>query len=119
MNELIEGMLAVSAWFAPVDWAGVVINRHTVPGRVFAVTLHRELLEISWKTLEVLVVGQYGNRLGAEEVAVPDAEQPHQHWHVALKRRRAEMLVHLMEAGEHVAEIIRPDGDHGREPDGR
>ena len=29
------------------------------------------------------------------------------------------MLVHLVEAGQHGAEIVRPDGEHGREPDGR
>ena len=36
-----------------------------------------------------------------------------------LEGRGAEMLVHLVEAVQHGAEIIRADGQHGRKADGR
>ena len=58
-------------------------------------------------------------RLGAEEVVVPDAQQAQQHRQILLQRGGAEMLVHGVEAGEHLAEIVRPDGDHQRQADGR
>ena len=86
---------------------------------VLAVALHRQLLQIGRKALEILLVRQHGDRLGAEEVVVPDAEQAHQHRQILLERRGAEVLVHLMEAVEHRAEILRADGEHRREADGR
>ena len=57
MNQLIEGMLAVGARFAPIDRAGFAI--HFLPGErnVLAVALHRELLEIGGKAFQVLLVG--------------------------------------------------------------
>ena len=36
-----------------------------------------------------------------------------------LGRRGAEVLVHRVEAGEHVAEVVGTDGDHRRQADGR
>ena len=86
---------------------------------MLAVALHGELLEIGGEALEILLVGQHGHGLGAEEIVVPDGEQAHQHRQVALEGRGAEVLVHLMEAVQHGAEIVRPDGEHGREADGR
>ena len=86
---------------------------------MLAVTLHGELLEIGGKALQILLVGQHGDGLGAEEVVVPDAKQTHQHRQIALERRGAEMLVHLMEAAQHGAEIVRADGQHRRKADGR
>ena len=86
---------------------------------MLAVALHGELLEIGGKALQILLIGQHGDGLGAEEIVVPDGEQAQQHRQVALKRRGAEMLVHRMEAIQHGAEIVRADGDHGREPDRR
>ena len=56
---------------------------------------------------------------GAEKIAVPDAEQSHQHGQVLRKRGGAEVLVHLMEAIEHGLEILRPDRQHRRKADGR
>ena len=86
---------------------------------MLAVALHRQLLQIGREALQVLVVRQHGDRLGAEEVGVPDAEQPHQHRQVPLERGGAEVLVHLVEAVEHGAEVVRADGEHGREADRR
>ena len=50
-----------------------------------AVRLHRQLLQVGGEAVQVLVVGQHGDGLGAEEVAVPDAEQAHQRRQVALE----------------------------------
>ena len=74
VDELIKCMLAIGAGFAPDDWAGLVVNARAVAGDVLAVGLHVALLEIGGKTVHVLVVGQDGHRLGAEEVIVPDAQ---------------------------------------------
>ena len=39
------------------------------------------------------------------------------HRKILFERRGAEVLVHLVEAVEHGAEILRADGEHGREAD--
>src|SRR5437870_3511863 len=73
MDQLVEGVLAVGSRLAPVDGAGLVGDFRPIKGDVFAVALHRQLLQIGRKSLQVLLVRQYGNRLGTEEVVVPDA----------------------------------------------
>ena len=86
---------------------------------MLAVALHRQLLQIGRKPLQVLLVGQHRNGLRAEEVVVPDGQQAHEHRQIPLERRGAEMLVHLVKAVQHRAEIVRADGQHGRKADGR
>ena len=86
---------------------------------MLAVALHRQLLQIGGEALQVLLVRQHGHGLGAEEVGVPDGQQPHEHRQVALERRGAEVLVHLVEAVEHGAEVLRADGEHRRQADRR
>ena len=49
------------------------------------------------KPFQILFVRQHGDRFRAEKVGVPDRQQAQQHRQVFLKRRRAEMLVHLRE----------------------
>ena len=112
MNELIERVLAVRARFAPEDRSCVVRDALSVKGDVLPVALHGELLQVRREAFEVLVVGQNSYRLGIEEVGVPDGEQAHQDGQVLLKWRRAEMLINRMEAREHFAEVLRPDGEH-------
>ncbi len=119
MDQLVEGMLAVGARLAPVDRPGLVVDLRSIQRDVFAVALHRQLLEVSREALQVLLIGQDRDGLRAEEVVVPDAQESHEHGQVALERGRAEMLVHLMEAVEHGAEMFGADGDHRREPDRR
>ena len=48
--------------------------------------------------MQVLAVGQHRVRLGAEEVVVPDVEHALDRREVLLQRRRAEVLVHRVEA---------------------
>src|SRR5262249_35133758 len=112
-------MLAVGAWLAPINRSGVVVHRDAVPGHVLAVALHGELLEIRREALEILLIRQHSDGLGAEEIIVPDGEQTHQYRQVALERRGAEMFVDLVEAIQHRAEIAGTDGDHSRETDRR
>src|SRR5262249_44393130 len=119
MDQLIERMLAIGPRLTPINRPGFVIHRNAVDRYVLAIALHGELLEIGWKALEVLLIRQHSDGLSAEEVVVPDAKQAHQNRQVVLEWRRAEMLVHLMEAAEHGVEIVRADSHHGREPDGR
>ena len=98
---------------------GVVVDPGAVEGDVLAVGLHRQLLEVGGEAVQVLVVGQDGAGFGAEEVAVPDREQAHQHRQVFGQRRLAEVLVHRVEAGQHLGEAGRADRQHRREPDRR
>ena len=46
MNELVEGVLAVRARFAPDDGAGGVVDELAVLVDVLAVGLHVELLQV-------------------------------------------------------------------------
>src|SRR5438445_2132383 len=71
MNQLVERVLAVCAWLAPIDRAGIVGDLVAIQGDVFAVTLHRQLLQISWESLQVLLVWQHCDCLGAEKVVIP------------------------------------------------
>src|SRR5579862_9938861 len=77
MDELVEGVLAIGPRLAPVYRAGVVTHRLAVEPDGFAVALHRQLLQVGGKPLQVLLVRQYGDGLRPEEVGVPDTQQAH------------------------------------------
>jgi hypothetical protein len=119
MNQLIERVLAIGLRLSPVDGAGVGLDLRAIERDVLAVALHRQLLQIGREALEVLIVWKDCDRLGAEEVVVPDAQQAHDHWKIVFEWRGAEVPVHLMEAVEHGAEILRADREHRREADRR
>src|ERR1700738_2882544 len=84
MNQLIERVLSVGSRLAPVDGPGRVVNLGPLKRHVFAVALHRQLLQVGGKSLEVLLVRQDRNGFRAEEVVVPHCEETHQHRKVAL-----------------------------------
>ena len=119
MDQLIERMLAVGARLAPVDRPRLIVDARAVERDVLAVALHRQLLEVRGKALQVLLVRQHRDRLRAEEIVVPDREQPHEHRQVALERRACGNAVHRVKAGEHGAEVLRADREHGRQADRR
>src|SRR5262245_22726126 len=119
MDQLVKRMLAVGSRLAPIDGTGIVIDPLTIDSHMFAVAFHRQLLKISRKSLEILLIGQHRHGLCAEEVVVPDGQEAHEHRQIALERSRAKMFVHLMETIQHGAEIIWTDSDHCREPDRR
>src|SRR5580658_9491084 len=98
VDQLVERMLAVGAGLAPVDRSGLIVDGRAFEGDVFAVRFHRQLLQVGWKALEVLLVGQHRDGLRAEEVVIPDTQQAHQDRQVARERRGAEVLVDRVEA---------------------
>src|SRR5207249_4086055 len=71
MNQLVERVLAICAWFAPIDRAGIVRDFVTVERDVFAVAFHRQLLQIGCKSFQVLLVRKNRDGLGTEEIVVP------------------------------------------------
>ena len=119
VDQLVEGVLAVGPRLTPVDRAGLVVDPGAVEGDVLAVGLHRQLLEVGGEAVQVLVVGQDGDGLGTEEVAVPDGQQAEQDRQVGGQRRLAEVLVDRVEAGQHLGEAAGADRQHRREPDRR
>ena len=119
MQQLEEGVLAIGAGLAPDDGAGGALHRGPRFRHPLAVRFHVELLQIGGKARQALVIGNDGARRMPADVAVPDAEQTHQHRQVLQHRRVTEMLVHGMAAIEEAAEILWSDGDHQRQPDGR
>jgi hypothetical protein len=79
---------------------------------MFAITLHCELLEISREPLQVLLIRKDGYGRCTKEVVVPNSQEPHENRQVALKGRCAEVVVHLVEAVQHRAKVIRADRNH-------
>src|SRR5207237_8432699 len=48
MNQLVERVLAICAWLAPIDRAGIVRDLVTVVREVCAVCFHLQRLAVSW-----------------------------------------------------------------------
>ena len=119
MDQLIERVLAVRAGFAPINRAGLVIHLLAVERDVFAVALHRQLLEVRGKAFQVLLVRQHRHGFRAQKIRVPNREQSHEHRQILRKRCGAEMFVHFVKPREHRAIMLRPDGQHRRKADGR
>src|SRR5437867_277420 len=74
MEQLIKGMLAVGAGLAPIDRAGIVVHARAVERDRLAVALHCELLEVRREAFQVLIVWQHRDRLGTEEVHIPNTD---------------------------------------------
>src|SRR5438477_2364536 len=53
VDQLVKGVLAVGAWFAPVNGTRLVIHFLPLERDVFAVALHRQLLEIGRESFQV------------------------------------------------------------------
>ena len=119
VDELIKSMLAVGARLAPDDGAGGIVHETAVRGHGLAVAFHVALLKIGGEPRQILVVGQDGVGLGAEVVAVPDAEQAHDDRDIFLQRRGAEMLVGHERPFEKLLEVVEADGQGDGKPDGR
>jgi len=111
MDKLVEGVLAVRPRFPPDNGAGAVVNFLAALGNALAVAFHVALLEVSREAREILVIGQDGLRLCAEEVVVPDAEQPHDNRNVLLEGGGAEVLVNFMRASQQRLKVIHADGE--------
>lgn len=70
--QLIKRVLPICAGLAPVDRTGLIIHDPAVKCRSLTVTLHRQLLQIRGKSLEVLFVRQHRDRVSPEEIDVPN-----------------------------------------------
>src|SRR5260370_38065710 len=101
MEELIERMLAVCAGLAPDNRTGLIVHKSSVERDMLAVALHGQLLQIGGEALQILIVRQHGQGLGAEEIFVPDTEQTHQNGEVSLEQTGAEMHVHGGQSAKH------------------
>ena len=117
VDQLVERVLAVGAGLAPEDLAGGGRHRGAVPAHALAVGLHRQLLEVRREAVQQLGVGEHRVALGAEEVGVPDVEQPHQQRDVAGRLGGPEVLVHGVEAGQELGEPFRSDRHDQRRAD--
>src|SRR5262249_48348816 len=104
---------------APENRPRVIVNQLAVEGHVLPVTLHGQLLQVSGKAFQVLLVRKNGNGLSIEKVRVPNREQSQEHWQILFEWRRAEMLVHFVEAVEQGGEMFRPNRKQGRKANGR
>lgn len=80
MDQLIECMLSICAWFAPNNWTGIEIDTFTSLGNTLAVTFHIALLEIGSETVQILIIWEQGVSLSTVEVWVPNAEQCQNYW---------------------------------------
>src|SRR5713101_8599208 len=109
VNQLVERVLAIRSWFAPVDRSCLVCHVFPIERDMLAIAFHRQLLEVGWKPLKVLLVGQDRHGLRPKEIAVPDAEKTHEHRKVLLEGSRAEVFVHLVQSAQHGAKIVRAD----------
>src|SRR5258708_40210345 len=115
VNELVEGVLAVGAGLTPDDRAGLVVDAVAFQVHMLAIAFHIELLEVSAQAVEILVIRQDRPGLRAEEVIVPDAQQGQDHRQITLEGRGTEMLVHLVEARQHLIELFWSHPDHHRD----
>ena len=119
MDQLVKRVLPVGARFSPVDRACRVIDFAPGERDVLAVALHRQLLQVRGEALQVLFVGQDRDGLSAEEIGIPDRQQRQEHRQIALERCSAEVLVHLVEAVQQSAKVLRTNGEHRRQTDRR
>src|SRR5439155_5453147 len=119
VKKLIKGVLAVGARLTPVDGACLIIHSSAIHHHMLAIALHRQLLEVSRKALQVLAVGKDRDSLGIEETAVPDRKQSHENRQVSLEWRLTKVFIHRSKPREHRLKVFRPNGDHRRKADCR
>src|SRR5688572_16291625 len=75
MDELIESMLSIGTRFAPNNRSGLIGHRITLTINRFSVALHVALLEVSSKTMQVLIVRKNCFRRCTKEIVIPDSQQ--------------------------------------------
>src|SRR5271169_3992127 len=110
MDQLVEGVLPVGSWLAPINRSSLVVDLSSIQRDMFTVALHGQLLQVSGESLEVPFVGKYSNSLRAKEIVVPDSKQSHEHRQVLFERGGAEVFIHLVKTVQHGAEVIRANG---------
>ena len=111
VDQLVEGVLAVGARFAPEDRAGLVVHalRVTIDG--LAGGFHVRLLEVGGEAVQVLVVREHRVAGSAEEVVVPHADEGEDNRHVLVGRGGLEMLIHLVGALMELHVVFKTDAE--------
>ena len=110
MQKLMESVLPVRPFTAPEYRHRVNANRAAVQMHALAVAFHLQLLKVVGQQTQALAVRQDDVICGAEEVAVPHAEQSHDQRPVVFRRGRPKMLVHLVRAVKKLGECFGPCG---------
>mmetsp|Transcript_41490 Transcript_41490/g.98314 ORF Transcript_41490/g.98314 Transcript_41490/m.98314 type:complete len:576 (-) Transcript_41490:352-2079(-) len=120
VDELVERVLPVGAGLPKVDLAGLRQQRGAVDRHALAVALHRQLLHVRRELPERLLVRQDGPHRVPQEGDVPHRREAHQHGDVAVRRRAAEVAVHVPEPRQepldHREAILQSEWE---DPDGR
>src|SRR6266851_1198913 len=119
MDQLIERVLPIRPRLTPVDRPRLSGDTHSLPRDMLAVALHRQLLQVRRKALQILFIRQHSHRLRIEEVGIPDRQQPHQHRQITREGSGAEVFIHLVKPIQHRAKVIWSDRHHGRQTDRR
>ena len=107
VDQLVECMLSIGARLSPDNWPSAVSHPGATPGHILPIALHVSLLEVSCKSVKVLVIGKQSMRLRAIEVAIPDTQQSKDNRDVALKRSSLEMVVHPVSSGQQVFKVVK------------
>ena len=119
VDQLIERVLTVGTRLTPDNRAGLVIHRLTVAIHILTVGLHVALLEVSRKTVHVLIVWQNRFSFSAIEIVVPQANQRQQYRQVVRQLCFGEVTIHRMRAGQQLLEIIKTNRQRNRQTDRR
>src|SRR5690606_8419197 len=109
VNKLVKRMLSVSSGLSPHDWPCVVRNCFPVSVHAFPVTLHITLLEISRKTMHILIVRKNSFGFSIKKISVPDPNYCHNNGDVPTHIGSPEMFVHRFCTFEQVFEIFITD----------
>ena len=74
MQQLVIGVLAISAGRAPDDGRGGVVDQGTIAINRLAVGFHFQLLQPQWQRAQIMRVGNDGMAVGMTEVDIPDVD---------------------------------------------
>ena len=118
VQQLEEAVLGVGGGLAEQDGARGVLDVLAGAGDGFAVALHGELLQVGGEPVQVLVERRHEVRLGAKEVAVPDAQQATKDRDVLLQGSLSEVLVHGVGTGQELMEVVEANVEGDRQTDG-
>ena len=119
VDQLVEGVLAVGARFAPEDRTRLVVHALGVAVNGLAVGFHVGLLEVGGEAVQVLVVREHGVAGSAKEVIVPHADEGEDNGQVLVDRSGLEMLIHFVGALMELHVVVETDAESNRKTDGR
>ena len=119
VEQLVEGVLPVRARLAPHDRAGVAVDRRAVELDALAVRLHVELLQVGREARQLLRVRQDRLRLASEHGGVQGADHARARSGRCSQVAPTRSAVDDVEAVQELAELLRTDVDHQRQPDRR